>query len=1361
MANITVLLDPVKTGHDLNDLDTYWTFTYTWKNRSIVRSCLKKASDLRCQDPTSEGLCQACVIDLKKYQRCGQYRSGSITLEVHFYWTVRNTFGSVHQREALVFHVFDWVKPWRVSEIKVRAKRTTSSSLALSVFSPANIDQIHIKKMKDSNPLRLKYFLSLLSAREQSLLSDAGAHFNRMYGFVRNLEDDEESLRESSFSGLTKVQEWSSDAPICKKKPDAQLVIIPGLPFPGYHYHVVFTAGARYWGPPHVLSLEKARTKDAAPAEGPGLDENFAYCLPPSTDLCTTCIVYFKEIPQIKRGGRVTNYTLFVNLTSTHTDQISDACKNRDGLNLTTEGHNNTFLVPGLAVGGVYDVRIQAFTSAGQSPVSARTLRVTASPADFAPRDIIVEKSGVSFDLSWKTGSSAIGTPVKYNAHYCYTVLLQLQQSANVSSNGSVEAPLPLNCVTNMVTKTVSEQNANSFIFNQVLLHPGLTPAFFVSSVGAQGASGLLSVDCFYARGNYPQAVDQGSINAQSSEDDPGSLEVRFTLPCGDLSNRYGRPHFYRVGVVLDAGDCRHNCERLMQGQAQGSIQAVIGRMKDQVVHTQKGLEPHSQYCVGVNVAGSEQYFRPRSWRCTVASTGKESESTTGLIVGLVFGVTVLLLMVSFGLWKCVAYYKKKHERFQKEYKASGMSASLKLKVSGSTEGVDNPMFRRSDSVVRDTNTCISILPEDVPLDPGGAGQDEDTLDNGELDSSPGQDTSTDSKSIDDDNDDDDDSEEPEVSLDGNIKEDAFINSRYHSQGGQSEDYREGSTVANSRYHSQGGQSEDDREGSTVVNPRYHSQGGQSEDDREGSTVVNPRYHSQGGQSEDDREGLTVVNPRYHSQGGQSEDDREGSTVVNPRYHSQGGQSEDDREGLTIVNPRYHSQGGQDAVVDPDVSNSDTSPVLDSMYPALLPLAPARATGLNRQDAEEGDEEEEEGSASEGEMEQQGSDGSCPSSEKEEEQEESEQTESRTAVVAADRHGRAESFRPVTNRAREQVGDPNTAVDIDRILFSVGETSVSPLTVRAIAVPGMLPAADPHMHPESLALTVLQSEDEESRTHEVDSPVLDDTVPSSSDVNIDNTVPSSSDVNIDNTVPSSSDVNIDEILLSVERSSPGSFQLSPSKPGLDASGDSAMSQTYPHSAEPVAVGVTTATRNTEGTDQTLSLAQTHVESSLKPPLAQGDISESSAQQEMLTQADSDNFLNLENILQAAEKCPWKHSDFELSPQQRVPDRKSQLMSSQESGINTDQDLASSSESGLEGLGSPLDPPSNQHLHDLKMGKAPIHDEECLLGHGDCSSGLSDEGECGSPSETPLLPFNDQVVPRNFGGDSAGTLSVRL
>ena len=66
-------------------------------------------------------------------------------------------------------------------------------------------------------------------------------------------------------------------------------------------------------------------------------------------------------------------------------------------------------------------------------PVSAST----------APTNIIVERSGTTYYLSWRPGLDEVKTFV----HRCYTIPLQLQQPVDANSSLPSEAAEPLNCV--------------------------------------------------------------------------------------------------------------------------------------------------------------------------------------------------------------------------------------------------------------------------------------------------------------------------------------------------------------------------------------------------------------------------------------------------------------------------------------------------------------------------------------------------------------------------------------------------------------------------------------------------------------------------------------------------------------------------------------------------------------------------------------------------------------------------------------------------------------------------------------------------------------------------------------------------
>ncbi|KAL8581435.1 hypothetical protein ACOMHN_004320 [Nucella lapillus] len=677
-SHIEILLDPVRTGQDLNDAGTKWSFTYTWKNRRVLRSC-SPDSDVHCRQLTAEGLCRACVIPLS-YRGCGMYTQGSVDLKLRFNWTVHNSFGSFVKKPPRRIYISKWLRPGPGLKIAVKEGDTSGSQLALRVSAPnvTGMDQAHKNFMDE--PLELKYQVALLPARDQSLLSPAGASFNRTYGFVRNLRHDEHALKECvrqlNFSGLSDVWEWSSSAETCGSL-DPASVVMGGLPFAGTRYNLSLTAKARYWGPSAFLI---AKTDDTAPLEGPRLDDNFVFCLSNGTNPCTTCVLYFNETPQCRRGGDITQHTLHMTLIGDLTDPRSDSCQNGNGTTLTVGGADNTFLVRGLAVGAAYEVRIQAVNSAGSANSSAKTLNVTAEPGGSSPRDVVLERAEAEYTASWTPGGAQ---NVTHHAHLCYAAPLHITQASN---NRSMDAPQPLKCVTNLERRTQSA-GQTSVVFSPVPSHPGLTPAFFVSATGPQGrTTGLLHrVDCFYAKGKFPSPVDPRTISAQPEADHPGSLTIRFLLPCGgDLSYPHGRPGHYTVRVLASPDHCTQRCGQLMAATDQQPSQPTAGRLKGQVVFTQRGLRPHTRYCVGINVAGTHTPFHSNSWSCAVATTGRVASSFP--VWGIaVISVCLLLPLFLIIIYKCWKHHKKTQAKFTRNLDFKGI-------------GTENPTFKAEGS---------------------------------------------------------------------------------------------------------------------------------------------------------------------------------------------------------------------------------------------------------------------------------------------------------------------------------------------------------------------------------------------------------------------------------------------------------------------------------------------------------------------------------------------------------------------------------------------------------------------------------------------------------------------------------------
>ena len=87
------------------------------------------------------------------------------------------------------------MKPGPVNSI--RLKYRGPSWLTVSVTAPKHFDWAHFNTIPNkNNALAVNYTVELLSPKEQSLLHDDSRQFNQMYGFVRNLEEDEAALRE-------------------------------------------------------------------------------------------------------------------------------------------------------------------------------------------------------------------------------------------------------------------------------------------------------------------------------------------------------------------------------------------------------------------------------------------------------------------------------------------------------------------------------------------------------------------------------------------------------------------------------------------------------------------------------------------------------------------------------------------------------------------------------------------------------------------------------------------------------------------------------------------------------------------------------------------------------------------------------------------------------------------------------------------------------------------------------------------------------------------------------------------------------------------------------------------------------------
>ncbi|KAK7099672.1 hypothetical protein V1264_022750 [Littorina saxatilis] len=634
-GNIVLWLDPVKQGYELNDNHTTWNIRFDWLNS--IQTCSKK-SDSECKQLNPEGLCQPCFIKLNKYEGCGQYASqGSVFNKINFTISVTNKFATV---PAVIQSFFspDWIKPGPVSSILIQ--KINGSQFSLEVEGPKGFDQCHFREIKtESNKPVYNYTVDLVSLREQSLLQNKGKLFYETYGFVRNLEDDELALSQTDHSAFSQheMYMWESNRKNVKaKKLKPQKKVITGLPFAGYWYNISVQTKAHYWG---KTIWVKEMTSETAPRKGPQLDDNFAYCSL-INESCAVCLIYFKEIPRIQRGSAVLNHSLSLTLLNEDIGMQSKCGNSR--IEETTGGHNNTFRVVGLAVGGVYNISLRASTSEGWSPNTTAVLHVLPSPPTFAAQDIVLESSGSSYDLSWKPGRIPENTQLRYIVHNCSAIALQLFPDGGYSGGNESTLPtVPLNCVTNMASKELSENHTNSLTFDDVPRDRGLTPVFFLSTVTPTNLiSGLLPVDCFYTKSRVPEKVK--SLDVQVMENDPSHVKVKFQLPCGqDLDYNYGRPDRYGIGVEKDDGSVK--CSKRMTGS--GLRYQISGNLTETVEYDKMGLEHDSNYCVCVYLFARNDVFRQNEGFCKTFKTGTEPESTfpvwlivtLAAIVGIVF----------------------------------------------------------------------------------------------------------------------------------------------------------------------------------------------------------------------------------------------------------------------------------------------------------------------------------------------------------------------------------------------------------------------------------------------------------------------------------------------------------------------------------------------------------------------------------------------------------------------------------------------------------------------------------------------------------------------------------------------------
>ncbi|XP_070194228.1 uncharacterized protein [Littorina saxatilis] len=327
----------------------------------------------------------------------------------------------------------------------------------------------------------------------------------------------------------------------------------------------------------------------------------------------------------------------------------------------STGGHNNTFHIPSLPVGAVYTVSLQAFNSKGPSPITTAVLHVRASAPPFAADDIVVESSGASYNVSWRSGQESSDIKVRYTVHTCWALPLQLSGDGSNHTGPSLP-PQPLNCVTNLVSKELPENHTNSLIFDDVPRDRGLTPVFFLSTTTPTNlTTDLLPVDCFYAKNTVPAKVASLETLTFGNK----TVEVKFQLPCGQsLDYRHGRPHYYTIGVAQRNGTA--NCYTAVT-HADLYHAHIENQVVPPVVYHKTNLTEDTEYCVCVCLIArdkdSDQHEQFR-WTCTTFKTETPPSSPVGIVLVIVTMVIVFVIATVCALVGCRRRYRKNLSKF-------------------------------------------------------------------------------------------------------------------------------------------------------------------------------------------------------------------------------------------------------------------------------------------------------------------------------------------------------------------------------------------------------------------------------------------------------------------------------------------------------------------------------------------------------------------------------------------------------------------------------------------------------------------------------------------------------------------------
>ncbi|XP_070194229.1 uncharacterized protein [Littorina saxatilis] len=718
LQNLSLVYEPrrsIRLWTPYKKPNATWTVRYRWDvNR---RKRCSKESDFQCEDVSPEGQCSPCFIQLSAYDGYCQYRGqGTVLNTVNFKLSIHNESAS-HR-----FYLPDWIKPGPVDNIQVQHRG--SSWLTLRLSPPARFDQCHLKHANGDNSLVFNYTVDLVSLKEQSLLQEEGRLFYETYGFVRHLEDDELALSQtvrSAFPRHFEPQVWKSNESEFADHPSKQTRNVTQLPLAGYYYNISVHTRAHY---PGATVWIRAETDESAPEEGPGLHPSFAYC-PSTSEHCAACIIYFKEIPRPRRGGTILNHTLTLTLRNTGDISAGTNCGSKSNMEASTGGHNNTIYIPSLPVGAVYTVSLQAFNSKGPSPSTTAVLHVRAPAPPFAAEDIVVESSGATYEMSWRSGQEFSDIKVRYTVHTCSALPLQLSGNGSNHTAGPSLPPQPLNCVTNMVSKELPENHPNSHTFVALPRGRGLTPVFFLSTTTPTNlTSGLLPVDYFYAKNSVPAKVK--SLDVQAMDNDPGGIKVKFRLPCGHhLDYNYGRPDSYPIGVEKGDGSV-NQCSKRMTTPVGHCKDQIKGNIKETVTYDRRGLKHGSNYCVCIYMFARNDVFRRGMGFCKTFKTGTEPESSTPfpvLLVSVAVAAIVGLVIIICGTRKCTQHYQQQQKKFETLDEKATMipRPPVKKKLqNGDVRGFTNPAILSQNSGVLSLpapHWMIDFLSDNPPAD--------------------------------------------------------------------------------------------------------------------------------------------------------------------------------------------------------------------------------------------------------------------------------------------------------------------------------------------------------------------------------------------------------------------------------------------------------------------------------------------------------------------------------------------------------------------------------------------------------------------------------------------------------------------